>query len=109
MKILLIAAGLLLLTTMAHAEMKVTVNVSINGPSVTISGATEEDIEGGKFWRLLSEATRQAKAIWRCKMMGGYCMTREEKESPSVCGGDKLDHGSGGICPAAGGVKLCHL
>ena len=26
-----------------------------------------------------------------------------------VCGGDKLDHGSGGICPAAGGVKLCHL
>ena len=27
----------------------------------------------------------------------------------NVCGGDKLDHGSGGICPAAGGVKLCHL
>ena len=27
----------------------------------------------------------------------------------AVCGGDKLDHGSGGICPAAGGVKLCHL
>ena len=26
-----------------------------------------------------------------------------------VCGGDKLDHGSGGICPAAGGVKLRHL
>ena len=26
-----------------------------------------------------------------------------------VCGGDKLDHGSGGICPAAVGVKLCHL
>ncbi len=26
-----------------------------------------------------------------------------------VCGGDKLVHGSGGICPAAGGVKLCHL
>ena len=29
--------------------------------------------------------------------------------TPDVCGGDKLDHGSGGICPAAGGVKLCHL
>ncbi len=27
----------------------------------------------------------------------------------SVCGGEKLGHGSGGICPAAGGVKLCHL
>ncbi len=26
-----------------------------------------------------------------------------------VSGGDKLVHGSGGICPAAGGVKLCHL
>jgi hypothetical protein len=26
-----------------------------------------------------------------------------------VNGGDKLVHGSGGISPAAGGVKLCHL
>jgi hypothetical protein len=26
-----------------------------------------------------------------------------------VCGGDKLGHGSGGIMPAAGGAKLCHL
>ncbi|NQU72661.1 MAG: hypothetical protein HQ514_19085 [Rhodospirillales bacterium] len=24
-------------------------------------------------------------------------------------GGEKLDHGSGGICPAAGGLKLCQL
>ena len=26
-----------------------------------------------------------------------------------VCGGAKVVHGSGGIFPSAGGVKLCHL
>ncbi len=30
-------------------------------------------------------------------------------DATSVCGGAKLVHGSGGIRPAAGGVKLCHL
>ena len=34
---------------------------------------------------------------------------RKVRTMISVCGGDKLDHGSGGICPSAGGVKLCHL
>jgi error-prone DNA polymerase len=32
-----------------------------------------------------------------------------EPPAPAVCGGDKLGHGSGGIMPAAGGAKLCHL
>ena len=27
----------------------------------------------------------------------------------AVCGGAKVVHGSGGIFPSAGGVKLCHL
>ena len=38
--------------------------------------------------------------------VGGRC---EVYLDGGVCGGDKLDHGSGGICQAAGGVKLCHL
>ena len=68
---LITIVSLFLLATAANAEMKVTASVSIEGPSVTISGATEKDIESGKFWNLLSEASEQAKAIWRCAIMGG--------------------------------------
>ena len=88
MKIPLIAVSLLLLATAANAEMKVTVNVSINGPSITISGATEEDIESGKFWNLLSETSEQAKAIWRCAM-GSGCVTKEEEDAARVA--EELD------------------
>ena len=81
MRIQLITASLLLLATAANAEMKVTAIVSMNGPSVTISGVTEEDIESGKFWNLLSEASEQAKKIWRCAIMGRGCVTKEERDA----------------------------
>ena len=44
---LITIVSLFLLATAANAEMKVTASVSIEGPSVTISGATEKDIESG--------------------------------------------------------------
>jgi hypothetical protein len=33
----------------------------------------------------------------------------QSNEDSSENGGDKLVHGSGGIFPAAGGIKPCHL
>ena len=39
----------------------------------------------------------------------GECVYDVTDDVEYVCGGDKLGHGSGGIFPAAGGVKLCHL
>ena len=39
----------------------------------------------------------------------GYKYTIRLKANTIVCGGAKVVHGSGGIVPAAGGVKLCHL
>ena len=45
----------------------------------------------------------EGKTEYRAGMMLG------DGTGVGVCGGDKLDHGSGGICPAACGVKLFHL
>ena len=63
---LLIAASLILVSTLASAEMKLTVRVSIDGPSVTVSNATEEDLKSGKLNQLLTEAAKQARQAWRC-------------------------------------------
>ena len=65
---LLIAVSLLLVSTVARAETKLTVRVSIDGPSVTVSDVTEEDLESGKLKELLSEAVKQAKRVWLCDM-----------------------------------------
>ena len=65
---LLIAVSLLLVSTVASAETKLTVRVSIDGPSVTVSDVTEEDLESGKLKELLSEAVKQAKRVWLCDM-----------------------------------------
>ena len=64
---LLIAAACLLLASMpASAEMKLTVRVSIDGPSVTVSNVTEEDLKSGKLEELLTEAAKQARHAWYC-------------------------------------------
>ena len=64
----LIAGSLLLVSTVASAETKLSVRVGVDGPSVTVSGVTEEDLENGKLQELLSEAVRQAKRVWLCDM-----------------------------------------
>ena len=65
---LLIALGLLLVSTTAFAEPKLTVRVDVNGPAVTASDVTEEDLESGKLEELLSKAVRQAKRVWMCDL-----------------------------------------
>ena len=67
-RIPLIASCLFLVTTIASAEPKVTVRVSVDGPSVTVSGATAEDLKTGKLERMLSEAVNQARRVWRCDL-----------------------------------------
>lgn len=64
----LIAVSLLLASTLASAETKLTVRVSIDGPSVTVSDVTEEDVKSGKLKELLYEALKQAKRAWLCDM-----------------------------------------
>ena len=70
--------------------------VATNQPDVTAGKQTLEVVEA-MHARLLNEL-----AIDDIKVC--YCF-----EGSGVNGGDKLVHGSGGISPAAGGVKLCHL
>ena len=67
-RILLIAVSLLLVSTLASAETKLTVRVSIDGPSVTVSDVSEEDLKSGKLKELLSEAVKQARQVWLCDM-----------------------------------------
>jgi len=38
-----------------------------------------------------------------------YRIAKSECRNLAENGGDKLVHGSGGIFPAAGGIKPCHL
>ena len=70
---LLIAISLLLLSTVASAGTKLTVRVSIDGPSVTVSDVTEEDLKSGKLKELLSEAVKQARQVWLCDMARRGC------------------------------------
>ena len=53
--------------------MKLTVRVSIEGPSVTVSNVSEEDLKSGKLKELLSEAVKQARRAWRCDLLNRAC------------------------------------
>ncbi|MDE0702688.1 MAG: hypothetical protein OXH59_03095 [Rhodospirillaceae bacterium] len=48
--------------------MKLTVRVTGDGPSVTVSGATEEDLKSGKLKEILSKAVKQARQVYLCDM-----------------------------------------
>ena len=68
MKTQLIAACLFLISSAASAEMKVTVNVTLEGLSVTISNISPDDVEDDKLKDLLSKTVKQAKQGWKCDL-----------------------------------------
>lgn len=71
-RILLIAVSLFLISTSASAEMKLTVRVSIEGSSVTVSNVSEEDLKSGKLKEILFEAAKQARQGW-CRLLNRTC------------------------------------
>ncbi len=61
MKALLLAT-LLALGSSAYAEMKVSAKETLEGTTVTITGATREDVRNGSYEETLRIATTQARA-----------------------------------------------
>ena len=65
MKILLLITSLLIFCPLAQADMKISVTITLNGPSITLRNATPDDIESGRYEQLLLKATQQANSVWR--------------------------------------------
>ncbi len=67
-RLALTLATLLLLPTCLIAEdnMKISVRMSLQDVSVSVTGATEEDIESGLYKELLFKAGREARDAWKC-------------------------------------------
>jgi hypothetical protein len=56
-----------------------------------------------------NDLSRTMKTITRERLNNKLKSYRDEMKAKYENGGDKLVHGSGGIFPAAGGIKPCHL
>lgn len=61
--------ALLALPIEASAEMKVSARITLDGITVSISGAHKEQVEEGDYCKLLSTATKQARKVWKCDML----------------------------------------
>ena len=70
----------------AQAEIKVGVNMSLTNLSVTISGATEEDVLGDEYQKFLEEAGKKIRNAYLCGMMkqSVYCIEYQPPEPKEI-------------------------
>ncbi|MDE0303589.1 MAG: hypothetical protein OXI87_01705 [Albidovulum sp.] len=65
---ILITTLLMILPIAAQAEMRLTVKISLDGPVITITGVTAEDVEEGRYERMLSKAVEEARSVFICEL-----------------------------------------
>ncbi len=78
----LITIALLALPIEAFAEMEVNTRISLEEITVTISGATADDVSSGRYYELLSQATRDAREAYMCDLLKRSCEKESVTENP---------------------------
>ena len=65
-----------------QSSIKISTRISLEGVSVSLTGATREDISCGRYQELLSQATKEARSAWLCDMLDRNCDREPVPEVP---------------------------